>query len=87
MKMLKRNLEEHLIKEQEFLINQLELINKESNNAMSASELEHATNAMCKVLKLLSIPYALRLGIFFVVIFQLLISVIILVKKFFWSKR
>lgn len=68
---MKRRAKDHILKEQEFLVQQLELLNKESNNACG-KELADLTHAMCKVLKIMSIPYALRFGILFAVIFQLL---------------
>ncbi len=79
---LKRSMEEHLLKEQEFLVRQLELLNKESESASgSPIELCEITYAMKEILKMMSIPYALRFGIILAVLFELLIRFIIFVKK------
>lgn len=80
---LKKHFGEHLDKEQEFLIQQLELLNKESCKA-NGKELADLTFAMCKVLRAMSIPYALRLSIFFVVFAHLLIGFVVFIKNHFW---
>ena len=55
------------MKEQDLLIKQLELLNEGSYRVSGEYEagqyLPGLTDAMCQVLKMMSIPYALRLGI------------------------
>lgn len=87
MKKLKRSMKEHLLKEQGFLVRQLELLNKESESqTVCPMELCEMTYAMKEILRMMSIPYALRFGIVLAVFFELLIRFVIFVKKFFRRK-
>lgn len=87
MKKLKKSMREHLLKEQEFLVRQLELLNKESGSvSVSPIELCEITYAMKEILKMMSIPYALRFGIILAVLFELLICFVVFVKKLFRCK-
>ena len=87
---LKKSIKENMLKEQDFLIKQLELLNEGAYHVSGEYEagqyLPGLTDAMCRVLKMMSIPYALRLGILFAVLFELLKSIVILIKKLSWSK-
>lgn len=73
---------EHIEKRQRFLARQLELTSKESEKAVT-SELFDLTKAMTLILKEMSVTYVLRFGIFFVVILQTLMCLVVFVKKFF----
>ena len=69
----------HFEKTEKILARQLKLLSKDAEHAMG-SELLGLTESMIRIIKTMSIPYFLRMGIVFIVILHALIGFVVFIK-------